>query len=212
MTHDADSENEVKELMGLFDAPSFVRRGQDVESSIRRLHDRCRVCRGRLLEMVRLRLRQWSRAVTGPEAWSGVFTAPIDALWALSEAENPQWAATAAPLRRQRAIATDLVASTLRFNARWTRFLVHLNIDPTNAVIDLYNRYYLLEKECVVGSARLAARHFTPVAPLTKETLFCNHPLLPVPVLVGHQSFTTGDTGGSERRTNADRRRTKDER
>ncbi len=38
-------------------------------------------------------------------------------------------------------------------------------------MIDQYNRYYVLEKECSLGSARLAARHFTPKPPLTREAL-----------------------------------------
>ena len=62
-------------------------------------------------------------------------------------------------------------------------FLERLNLEPTNTVIDQYNRYYVLEKECVMGSARLAARHFTPVPQLTTATLADDHPTLPVPEL-----------------------------
>jgi hypothetical protein len=51
-------------------------------------------------------------------------------------------------------------------------------------VIDQYNRYYVLEKECVMGSSRLAARFFTPIPQLTPERLLRDHPLLPVPDLV----------------------------
>jgi hypothetical protein len=180
----ADTEREVKELMGLFDAPSFVRRGLEAELSIHRIHDRCRAARALMLEMVRLRLRQWSRAVTGPGQWSAVFAAPIDVLWPLSGALAPRWSAAPAPLRRQRAVARDLITATLRFNARWNKFIDQLNLDPTNDVIGLYNRYYVLEKECVVGSARLAARHFTPMLPLTKDVLVRDHPALPVPELL----------------------------
>ena len=59
----------------------------------------------------------------------------------------------------------------LRFNRRWAQFLERLNLEPINTVIDQYNRYYVLEKECVMGSARLAARHFQPVPRLTTSTL-----------------------------------------
>ena len=52
-------------------------------------------------------------------------------------------------------------------------------------MIDQYNRYYVLEKECVMGSARLAARHFTPVERVTKPSLLEEHPALPVPELAG---------------------------
>lgn len=183
-TLNADIETEVKELMGLFDLPAFARRGQDLEIILRRLHDRCRRTRGEMLDMVHLRLRQWSRAVDGPTAWSGVFVRSIEPMWPLSGAEEPAWADSLAPIRRRRLIATDLKSAVLRFNRRWTQFLERLNLEPANAVISQYNRYYVLEKECVMGSPRLAARHFTPVPQLTTAMLANDHPTLPVPDLI----------------------------
>ncbi len=180
-----DIETDVKELMGLFDVPAFARRGLDLEFMLRRLQDRCRIARRSFLEMVRLRLRQWSAAVTGPASCSGVFTSSIEPLWTLAEAEPPRWSTALASLRRQQSVARDLRAAVLRFNGRWLHFLEHLNLEPTNSAIDEYNRYYLLEKECVMGSARLAARFFTPVAKVTKESLLQDHPFLPVPELAG---------------------------
>jgi hypothetical protein len=184
-TLNADIETEVKEMMGLFDLPAFARRGQDLEITLKRLHERCRNARGQLLDMVQLRLRQWSRAVTGPDAWSCAFTHSIEPLWPLAGAEQPRWAEVPAPRSRRLSIAGDLNAAVLRFNRRWRQFLERLNLEPTNALIDQYNRYYLLEKECVMGSARLAARHFQPVTELTPMTLLNDHPTLPVPELVG---------------------------
>jgi hypothetical protein len=110
-----------------------------------------------------------------------VFSASIEPLWPLSEAEPPQWASEPAPLRRQLDIARDLIAAVSRFNQRWRQFLDDLKLEAVNRVIDDYNRYYLLEKECVLGSARLAARFFTPVPRLSPEQLLREHPLLPVP-------------------------------
>jgi hypothetical protein len=179
-----DIETEVRELMGLFDLPAFARRGQELDFTLRRLHDRCQAARGPLLEMVRLRLRQWSSAVTGPLAWRGVFSSSIEPLWPLADAEPPCWSLALAPMRRQRLIARDLHGAVLRFNRRWLQFLDHLNLEPTNFVIDQYNRYYVLEKECVMGSARLAARFFTPVTKMTTEGLLQDHATLPVPELV----------------------------
>ena len=176
-----DIETEVKEMMGLFDTPAFARRGQDLEITLRRLHERCRTARGELLDMVQLRLRQWSRATIGPKGWSSVFVASIEPLWLLAEAEPPQWAESPAPIGRQRTIANDLVTAVLRFNRRWPRFLDQLNLEPVNTAIDRYNRYYVLEKECVLGSARLAARHFQPVHLVSTCTLMRDHPQLPVP-------------------------------
>ena len=121
-----------------------------------------------MLDMVRLRLRQWAGVATGPDDWAGAFAAPIAPLWPLCGAEPPAWAAQPAPPRRRRAVARDLVASVARFNRRWAAFLDGLNLEPVNRQIDQYNRYYVLEKECVLGSARLAVRHFTPRARLTR--------------------------------------------
>jgi hypothetical protein len=187
-TMNADIETEIKELIGLFDLPAFARRGQDLEMTVRRLHERCRSARQELLDMVRLRLRQWSHAATGPEAWSDVFSQSIEPLWPLSQAEAPRWAEAVAPNRRRLIIGRDLIASVVRFNQRWTQFLNRLNLEPANLVIDQYNRYYVLEKECAMGSARLAARHFIPVPKITRETLLHDHPTLPVPQLLERTS------------------------
>ncbi len=178
-------DSEIKELLGLFDVPAFARRGQDLEHALRRVHARCATERKRLLEMVKLRLRQWSRVATGPDDGRDVFTAPIDSLWRLADLDPPEWAEIGVSIRRQRAVARDLVASVQRFNARWTDFLWKLNLEPTNQTIDQYNTYYVLEKECVMGSARLAARHFTAVSRFSPELLLKDYPLLPVPVLLG---------------------------
>ena len=118
--------------MGLFDAPAFARRGQELEETLRRLHERCRQARAERLDMVHVRLRQWARAVTGPEAWSTVFAASIEPLWPLSEAEPPQWAGEPAPIRRQLDIARDLIAAVVRFNHRWVQFLDGLKLEAAN--------------------------------------------------------------------------------
>jgi hypothetical protein len=183
----SEIETDVKELMGLFDLPAFARRGQELEATLRRLHQRCRAARGQLLEMVYLRLRQWSRAAAGPESWRGIFTSSIESLWTLSDAEPPQWAPSEAPLNRRLSIARDLVGAIERFNRRWIQFIDRTNLEPANFVIDQYNRYYVLEKECVMGSARLAARHFTPVPPLTHAMLLEEHKPLPIPELAGRR-------------------------
>jgi hypothetical protein len=186
-TMNANVEVEIKELMGLYDVPSFARRGLELDETLRRMHDRCRRARADRLDMVHLRLRQWARAVPGPGAWSEAFSASIDPLWTLSQAEPPQWNDSLAPIHRLLAIARDLIAAVGRFNRRWSQFLDRLNLEPANHVIDQYNRYYLLEKECVMGSGRLAARLFTPVPKLAREQLLRDHPILPVPKLL-HRS------------------------
>ena len=174
---------EIKELLGLFDVPAFARRGQDLESSLARLRWRCRRARGGMLDMVRLRLRQWASAADGPGTESLIFASSIEGLWPLAEAGAPKWAARAAPLRRLRGIARDLIASVERFDRRWLEHLGGLDLAPINRQVDDYNRYYLLEKECSLGSARLAARHFVPKARVTLDDVRLELPPLPVPVL-----------------------------
>jgi hypothetical protein len=182
-TWNSDVEADVKELLGLFDLPAFARRGQDLEHALKRMDERCWRARGLLLEMVHLRLQQWAGAVTGPDGWRGVFVGAIEPLWALSDAKPPRWAHSPAPRGRQRAIAADLVAAVLRFNRRWVQFIDDINLDPINFMIEQYNRNYVLEKECVMGSARLAARHFVPLAVVTTQSLLQDHCVLPVPEL-----------------------------
>jgi hypothetical protein len=204
-TMNAGIETEIKELIGLFDLPAFARRGQELEITLRRMHERCRSTRQELLDMVRLRLRQWSHAVTGPEAWSEVFSHSIEPLWPMSQADGPRWAEGPASIRRRSIIGRDLIASVVRFNHRWTQFLDRLNLEPANLVIDQYNRYYVFEKECVMGSARLAAQHFSPVPKLTTETLLHDHPTLPVPQLLDRTSLLDhGETFFQPQRSHKD--------
>lgn len=134
--------------------------------------------------MVHVRLRQSARSATGPGCWTRVFATSIEPLWPLSEAEPPQWAGAPSSLRKQVGIGRDLIAAVQRFNDRWAQFVDSMKLEAANSVIDQYNRYYVLEKECVMGSARLAARFFTPVPSLSREQLLHDHPLLPVPELL----------------------------
>ena len=175
---------ETREMLGLFDVPAYARRGQDLDHAIARLHARCDRERSALLEMVHLRLRQWAAAATGPDDWRGVFAAPVAPLWPATGAEPPTWAARPETPRRRRAIARDLVSSLQRFNRRWSAAFDALDLDPLNRLVDGYNRYYLLEKECAFGSARLARHRFTPREPLSRDEIWAQHPELPVPELI----------------------------
>ncbi len=179
-------DTELRDLLGMFDAPAFARRGMDLEFTLERLHARLRRERERMLEMVRLRLRQWAAAADGSDGWRSYFDRPIDDLWPLAGVpEPPSWSMSAAPPRRRRAVARDLVASIERFNRRWEKLLDALNLEPINTMIEHYNRYYVLEKECVLQSSRLAALHFTPYAPLCISELRAEYSVIPVPRPLG---------------------------
>lgn len=174
---------ELSKVLGLFDVPAFARRGADLEHALARLHQRLARTRDGLLDMVRLRLRQWAAVATGPDDWPDAFAGPVAPLYVFASAESPAWAAAPAPPRRRRAVARDLAASVVRFNRRWLHVLDGMTLDAVNRQIDQYNRYYVLEKECVLGSARLAARNFVPRGRVTRESLLADFPTLPEPRL-----------------------------
>ena len=79
---------------------------------------------------------------------------------------------------RRRGVARDLVASLDRFNRRWAQFLPIIDLKPLNVAIEQYNRYYVFEKECAMGSARLAAQHFQPIHAWSLEQLWSEFPLI----------------------------------
>ncbi len=174
-------EAEIKELLGLFDVPAFARRGQDLEYALLRLRTRAVRTRSDMLDMVRLRLKQWASAASCPGDALKVFREPIDALWPQAEAPPPRWSIRADSNRRLRRIGRDLVASVERFNRRWAKYLDDIDLTAIHRQVDHYNRYYLLEKEMILGSTRLAARHFEPKAYPTVDELRAALPVLTVP-------------------------------
>lgn len=178
-------ETELKQILGIFDTPAFARRGHELEYALERLRLRLARQREEFLDMVKLRLRQWAGVASGPDDWSGTFKAPVYSLYELSGADAPAWVPVPAPDRRRKTVARDLAMSVDRFNRRWRHLLETLKLDSVNRQIELYNRYYVLEKECVLGSARLAARHFQPKTSLSSESLLVDFPLLPVIEPVG---------------------------
>ena len=79
--------------------------------------------------------------------------------------------------------AEGLCLSIERFNDRWSKYVHELQADTINHQIDRFNKYYVLEKECIVGSARLASRLFVPQPRIEPEWLLLQLPPLPVPRL-----------------------------
>ncbi len=175
------AEAEINALLGMFDAPAFVRRGADLEYALNRLEAKLRREREGMLDMVRLRLRQWSGVATGPDDFRPTLRSSPARLYELAGADAPAWSPRPASARQRTTVARDLAASVGRFNRRWSERVGGLKLDALNRQIEHYNRYYVLEKECVLGSARLAARHFVPKPLMTPETLFGRFPLLPEP-------------------------------
>jgi hypothetical protein len=56
-----------------------------------------------------------------------------------------------------------------------------LDLRSANLLRDRYNQFYVLEKECALGSSRLARQGFQRLNPLGPEDLLKILPLLPMP-------------------------------
>jgi hypothetical protein len=83
--------------------------------------------------------------------------------------------------RGRRRTLMRLRASVERFNRRWLAFIEKLDLSELNRLREGYNRYYLLEKECAVGSVRLLPQLFQKLPLVTNAEILTELPLLPVP-------------------------------
>lgn len=185
-----DSHNSFKELLAIYGAPAFVRRAREVEEALEQLLQRCQRQREEWLLMVRMYLATL-KGLAGD--WSALrpFVAADEDLAILERLHQELKPALRAPVertsspRRLRRALRELCASLESFNRRWQAWIPALDLAHVNKVRDGYNRYYLVEKECALRSARLAREGFVRLAPLTLDELLLLVPLLPVPVLVG---------------------------
>jgi len=172
------------------DAPAFVRRAMQVEAAYEALLAVCRRERERLLEMPRMRLARY-RALGRSRPSALAETCSPDELAYLEELHH-QWQPrlrravepARSPADLHRALA-ELSRSFRRFNRRWLAFVAELDLNVVNQLREGYNRYYLLEKECALRSARLAREGFVPLAPVRIDDLFDRFPLLRVPTSIG---------------------------
>jgi hypothetical protein len=172
---------EIRRMLGIFDVPAFARRGQELAEAREALRLRCRKQVFELQAMVRLRLRQWAAAATGFDDWRDVWDEPIAKLWEATRSPAPTWAPAPAPRGRRESVARDLVATIKTFNRRWLQTVQALDLEPVNRLIKHYNAFYLLEKECSLGSPRLAARGFQAELPVSHQQVLEERPFLPVP-------------------------------
>jgi hypothetical protein len=181
-----DGSHEFKQFLSIFDAPAYIRRARTVQGALDQLVDHCRQRRAEWLKMVRLRIGLL-HALAGD--WDNLrpFLADDNQLDIL----RYHLAALASPLRAPieptsshrtlRRALRELRESLEYFNQRWREFISTLDLTAINELRDGYNRYYVLEKECAVRSARVARQGFVPMQPLTTDDLAAEFPLLPVP-------------------------------
>ena len=183
-----DSHGAFKEFLAMYGGPAFVRRARELEAAFEDLLHRCRAQREEWLPMVRLRLAMLKALAGGWSALRPVLASPEDLqlLERLHQQLNPSLRAppesTSSP-RRLRLALRELCESLALFNRRWQTFLGTLDLSRVNELRDGYNRYYLLEKECALRSARLAREGFRRLEPLTAAALLEALPLLPMPAL-----------------------------
>jgi hypothetical protein len=176
----------AQHVLGQYDAPAFVRRARQTDGALTQLVTQCRHRREEWLEMVALRLGVL-RGLAGE--WKNLSLlladpAHVELLERLHVELQPQLRApveATSSLRRLRNALEELRQSILRFNRRWTAFLGTVDLKPINELIDGYNRFYVLEKECVVRSATIARQGFRPKEHFSHEQL--RNLLPPLPIL-----------------------------
>jgi hypothetical protein len=185
-----DGSHTVKQFMAQYDAPAYVRRGRRVDAEWEFLLARCRRQRDEWLELVRVRLAMlhalagdWGRLV--PLLAEAEHAEALRRLHAELRPELRLPVAATESLRALRRAVAELAESAERFNRRWGEYLATVDLGPVNAARDGYNRWYVLEKECALRSARLARQGFRPLSPLTLEAVVAALPPLPVPQLRG---------------------------
>lgn len=176
----------VNQLLAQYDAPAYARRARRVQDLYEQLLARCRARREDWVGVLRTELGLL-QARAGD--WSALTPwladdAQIAVLEQLTELLQPRLRVVVVPTRSARALRRGLhrvVGLIERFNRRWLGYLAEVELAEINAEREQYNRYYLLEKECAMRSARLAREGFRRLEPLDAQALAEALPPLPVP-------------------------------
>jgi hypothetical protein len=176
----------LQQLVGQYGGPAFVRRARSTEAAWEQLLDQCRKARHERLAMVRLQLGTLA-ALAG--AWERLrpHVENEAALLVLQSLHNELQPRLRVPVERtesagklRRALG-ELREGIAYFNSRWREYLAQVNLSGVNALRDAYNRFYLLEKECALGSAHIARRGFTRLEHATLDDLLREFPPLTPP-------------------------------
>jgi hypothetical protein len=177
---------ELGQLLSQYDAPAFVRRDRRVSEAFEGLLDRCQRQRDEWLDMVRIRIGALC-ALAGDWGSLAPLLADEEQLHILRQLHvtlEPELRVPIEPtssLRILRQALRELIDSLECFNRRWRQLLQEIDLTEVNALREGYNRYYLLEKECALRSARLARQWFQPFASVTREELAARFPVLVIP-------------------------------
>jgi hypothetical protein len=169
------------------DTPAHVRRGLRLENAIETLYQGLAARRKEVGQGLALTVRLLVRELTGLEDLRSHLQSEEDLqiVRQLVDEFSPdcRWSTKKAKDTLVRWRVQELCDSIRRFNQRWARVVQNTDLSEINRLIESYNRYYLLEKECALRSPRLAARNFRPVPPITERTLLERYPLSRLPRL-----------------------------
>ena len=175
-----------QQILSLGGGPAFARRGRDVQLAFGAVVEVCLKQREEWLKFVRLSLGSLF-ALAGSTAALDEFLGNHEQLRILEDLMKdlkphlrvpPAPTSSARHLRQALAEVRDTIK---RFNERWRDFMCRLNLDHVNEVRERYDRFYLLEKECALGSSRAARAGFQKLDPLGTDEFLKIMPLLPVP-------------------------------
>ena len=183
---DDDRRRVFQQILSLNGGPAFARRGRDVQLAFDAVVETCLKQREEWLKFVRLSLGTLF-ALAGSAAALEAFLGDPEQFQTLEKLMRdlqphlrvpPAATSSARHLRQALAEVRDAIE---RFNERWRDFIARLSLEHVNEVRELYNRYYLLEKECALGSSRVARSGFQKLHPLQADEFLKIIPLLPVP-------------------------------
>lgn len=174
----------AKLVLGQYDAPAYIRRARNVESDLDELFIRCNSLRRqwlnqpeRIYHELKAKAGQWDRLekwVSRPEQFAYLlrlegllqpvlkYPPPVSRwFWGVGKSIE------------------QLRLQIRQFNQAWEKHLKELDLNPLNRSREGYNRWYILEKECAMGSSALAGRGFEKLEPITHAELLAQFPLLP---------------------------------
>ena len=174
------------QFLGQYGGPAFARRARDVQFTYDALIDACRRQRDEWLTFVRLSLGTLFALAGSSSALAALVESDerLRILEALRDELQPSLRVPPSPtanVRTLRNALAELHDAIGRFNERWQTFIANLDLGNINQLRDRYNRFYLLEKECALGSSRLARQGFQKLQPLTPDDILKIMPLLPAP-------------------------------
>jgi hypothetical protein len=178
----------IQQFIAADGPPAFAVRAQRVQEAFDALLAACRRKRDEYLKLTRTRLGML-HALAGD--WSALRPllqddAQVALLQGLHSDLRPEPRSSArvtSSLRALRRALAEVIESLERFNRSWEEYRQRLDLRRVNALREGYNKYYVLEKECLLRSPRLARQGFQPLPPVTAGDVLAIFPLFSLPVL-----------------------------